>query len=170
MVFTCNVYGFNDFFRSNHDSVQVIQRALKEVGVKEDLGPNRGHRVNDYLCTVNMAPGNPWCSAFVAAMFWWSNIITTITAWSPSAFPKNKVIWTAKSGGQTPRSGDVGGLYYKNLGRIGHNFLIWKWSEGGYAKTIEGNTNAEGSREGDQVAVRRRWKKSINRVSRWIED
>jgi hypothetical protein len=45
---------------------EVIKIALKENEVREDpSGSNRGPRVDEYLSSVNLEPGLPWCAAFV---------------------------------------------------------------------------------------------------------
>lgn len=48
------------------------------------------------------------------------------------------------------RAGQVFGIYYSNLKRVGHVGFIEK-VDGGTITTIEGNTNGGGSREGDGV-------------------
>ena len=76
--------------------------------------------------------------------------------------------WTPDIGEWVPisRPGDHLAIYYKNLGRIGHTAVIIGEDEKFY-RTVEGNTNAEGSREGNGVYIRRRLKASTYCVSRW---
>lgn len=64
------------------------------------------------------------------------------------------------------RDGDVGALYYSNLGRIGHTFMI-RGEDKDYFLSVEGNTSSGGSRDGDGVYLRKRLKKSVYCVSRW---
>jgi hypothetical protein len=66
---------------------------------------------------------------------------------------------------ETPRGGDIGSLYYSNLGRVGHVFIIENW--GDKVMAIEGNSNDNGSRNGTKVCRRVRMKKTIYRVSRY---
>jgi hypothetical protein len=61
--------------------------------------------------------------------------------------------------------GDVGTLYYRNLGRVGHAFIIERW--GDKVVTIEGNGSEAGSRNGNAVVRRIRMKSTIFAVSRW---
>jgi hypothetical protein len=57
----------------------------------------------------------------------------------------------------SPRAGDVGFLFDRDLGRIAHVFFVEK-VEGDFVKTVEGNTNLDGSRTGIGVyRHRRRW-------------
>lgn len=84
---------------------------------------------------------------------------------------------SARSDGQNrgegePQQGDVFGLYFTKLGRIGHVGFVDQW--GGprgddWVYTVEGNTNGEGSREGDGVHARRRLKRHIHIVANWID-
>src|SRR5213075_1611331 len=43
---------------------EVLNLAERELGVRE-VGSNRGPRVEEYLRSVGLPPGNPWCAAFV---------------------------------------------------------------------------------------------------------
>lgn len=62
--------------------------------------------------------------------------------------------------------GDIGTLYYSSLGRIGHCFLIVGETED-YLLTAEGNSNTDGSRDGNQFCRRKRLKASVHRINRW---
>lgn len=46
---------------------RAAQDAIANEGVSEDGPPyeNRGDNVERYLASVGLAPGNPWCAAFV---------------------------------------------------------------------------------------------------------
>jgi hypothetical protein len=47
---------------------KVIEIARNEIGVSEvPVGSNKGPRVEEYLRSVRLGPGFPWCAAFV---FW----------------------------------------------------------------------------------------------------
>jgi hypothetical protein len=140
----------------------VIETARAEIGVTE-TSENWSPRIAEYLSSVNVHTPAYWCAAFVHWCFERCGVETSITAWSPSAVANN-VIWT-RGKGQTPREGDVGSLYYSNLGRVGHTFLIEKW--GDKVVTIEGNSNDNGSRNGVKVCRRIRLAKTLYKVSRW---
>jgi hypothetical protein len=88
-----------------------------------------------------------------------------ITAWSPTAVATNVIYDRNSRRNNEPRGGDIGSLYYGNLGRVGHVFIIENW--GDKVMTIEGNSNDNGSRNGTKVCRRVRLKKTIYKVSRY---
>lgn len=141
---------------------------LKEIGVREQGGANRGARVETYLKSVNSKAGNPWCVSFVSYCLTQNGVANPRSAWSPAYFASKDVIWQ-KGKGLNPMAGDVFGIYFKNLGRIGHGGFIDE-DVGKYFITVEGNTNQAGSREGDGVYRKRRPKMTIYKVSRFIKD
>lgn len=152
----------------------IVGTALAEVGVKEATGNNDGSRVEEYLASVKLGKGYPWCAAFVhwshrqcgivlepAREFAAAARFDAQPVWRPSG-------WSPETDPYTPISedGDVGTIWSQSLGRISHCFIITD-EEKDYLTTDEGNTNAEGSREGNVVAKRKRLKKSIHSVCRW---
>lgn len=139
--------------------------AHTQVGVREVGRNNDGPEIRQYLKSVGINQPVPWCAAFVRWCFDQCHIPVTGNAWSPSWFPAAKTIYR-QGKGQTPQNGDVFGLYYPKLKRIGHVGFIIGW-QGNHAVTIEGNTNAAGSRDGNVVAKKRRLKSQIFAVSRW---
>jgi hypothetical protein len=141
----------------------VVTVASGEIGVTE-TSPNWSPRIAQYLASVGVYAPAYWCAAFVHWCFEKCGVRTDITAWSPSCATTN-VIYSRGYGGDTPQSGDVGTLYYANLGRVGHAFIIERW--GGNVVTIEGNSNDNGSRNGVKVCRRIRPKRSIYKVSRY---
>ena len=148
---------------------QVALTYEGEVGVREIGGNNRGPGPRKYLASVNLGEGYAWCAAFVKWVFNEHGIDTgSANAWSPSWFPNDRVIFRR---GQVPKvipdKGDVFGLYYHNLRRIGHVGFVHDWSSD-WVITVEGNTNGDGSRDGDGVHRKRRLKKQIYVVSRYI--
>lgn len=150
----------------------VVARAEAEIGIREVGGNNRGPRVEFYQRTAGSPVGSAWCAAFTKTMFALCGIQTPgANAWVPSWFTKDRVIWH-KGKGLTPKPGDVMGLYYSNLGRLGHNGIITNWNaDTGIALCVEGNTNSTGSREssrGDGVERKRRRINQINSISRWL--
>jgi hypothetical protein len=67
----------------------------------------------------------------------------------------------------TPNTGDIFGIYFPDKNRIAHVGFIDQWQTD-WVITVEGNTNTEGSREGDGVFRKRRPVKSIYQVARYI--
>ena len=143
------------------------------MGTPEVGKNNHGPGPKKYLAACGLPEGYPYCACF--AKYGYAKVgnpTKGATAWSPSWFPNSKVIWRAGKGTATPQPADVFGLYYSKLGRIGHVGIIERWQDprgDDWAYTIEGNTNGEGSREGDGVHRRRRLKRQIHVVANWID-
>lgn len=148
---------------------EVIDIATAEIGVYEDIGPNDGHRIREYRAVSDFNHPVPWCAIFVMWVYDQAEIPNTITPWTPSVTPKSKTIYTrGRSDNKTPQPGDAFTIYYASLKREGHTGLIEQWPSGDFCITIEGNTNGAGSREGEEVARKRRLKILIYKVSDWI--
>jgi hypothetical protein len=143
---------------------------LSQVGVREITGTNDGKEVEKYLRFSGLGKGNPWCAAFVGWCFHTAGVKAITSAWSPAWFPAEKIVYTRglKTSYQ-PQSGDVFGIWFKRLGRIAHVGFVDSW-QGDVVMTVEGNTNSEGSRDGDGVYKKRRLKSQIYQVSRWINE
>ena len=90
------------------------------------------------------------------------------SAWAPAWFPARRTIYTRKSTRELPvvQRGDVFGIYYPRQNRIAHVGFIDGQQEGFFI-TVEGNTNANGSRNGDGVYRKRRSVRAIYKISRW---
>lgn len=149
---------------------QLAEVYLSQVGVREAGKNNHGPEVKLYLASVGLGEGYAWCAAFTKWGFDQVGIATTgANAWSPSWFPSNRIIYKrdSKSLNANGKKGDVFGLYYANLKRIGHVGFIHEWTEN-YIVTVEGNTNDGGSREGDGVYKKKRLKRQIYAVADWI--
>ena len=150
---------------------QVADRASDFLGVREVGGNNRGPAVEAILAATDQKPGQPWCGAFSYVVHRAAGVDMPGNparyAWSPTWFVKQRVVWRR---GDLVESvvqvGDQIGLYYPSLGRIGHIGTIVA-IEGRWLVTIEGNTNALGSRSGSGVHKQRRRIDSIYVISRW---
>ena len=68
-----------------------------------------------------------------------------------------------------PIAGDVFGLYFTKYKRVAHVGFI-DGADGDNYITVEGNTNGDGSRDGDGVYRKIRPKKTIFVVSSFIND
>lgn len=136
----------------------AICYALSQEGIRE-VGSNTGPEVDQYLASVHAAPGNPWCSAFAC----WSIInaardlgIAPGVKYSASTYG----LWTKNPNLQisVPTENCIflinHGLSSKG-NRIGHVGLV-VGINGNQLATVEGNTNAGGSRNGDGVYKRTR--------------
>lgn len=148
---------------------QVARTFLNEVGVQEETGNNDGPRIESYLKITGLGKGFPYCAAFVAWVYTRNHIPNPRSAWSPDWFPEKNVIYTNRPGIQetiVPDTGDVFGIYFPEKGRIAHVGFILTW--GKQVTTVEGNTSADGGRDGDGVYKKYRLKTQIYKVSRWL--
>lgn len=147
----------------------------KEIGVREKTNKNDGPKVAAYLKYTGLSEGYAWCAAYISWCFNKAGFKEPKTAWSPSLFPKSRVIWK-KNGGpvikngviKLPERGDVFGIYFNNYKRIAHAGFIDQWGDR-LIITVEGNTNEGNSRDGDGVYRKRRPISSIYQVSNWID-
>lgn len=144
----------------------TLELAIGEVGIREDTAkPNTGKRVEEYLASINLGPGFPWCAAFV---YWCAReaadkegrhkVPLIQTGWTPS-------IWTwAKRSDNAISPDDVisgktkldPGCLFVIHGRVGNTSRvkhvgIVAGSRDGMIETVEGNTDQSGTREGDGV-------------------
>lgn len=133
---------------------QAIIEATGQLLVKE-TGRNSGPMIDAYLRSVGLTPGAPWCAAFV---FWcYEKASKALGVFNP--LPRTAsvhLLWervepTWKTA--APFRGSV--AIHLNADGTGH-CGIWLASSPTHAATIEGNSNAAGSREGDSVQVQRR--------------
>lgn len=160
----------NTFCVSGQSTIRkaIIDTALSQVGVRELTGNNDGKAVEKYLKVCKLGKGYAWCAAFCAWNYKVNGVITLTSAWAPSWFPAKKTIYIRdKLFIQTPQTADMFGIYFNN--RIAHVGLVYVWGDK-IVKTIEGNTNEAGSREGDGVYIKRRLKKQIYAVSKWANE
>ena len=156
---------------------RIKQIYSAEIGVREATGKNDGERVEEYLAVTQLGKGYAWCASFVSWVFAEAGFPQPRTPWSPSLFPKERVIW--EKGRQshlkpntqhlTPATADVFGIYFANLKRIAHAGFVDEWGDK-YLVTVEGNTNEAGGNEGDGVYRKRRLISSIYQVADWVQD
>jgi hypothetical protein len=158
----------------------VLHAAEEYEGVVEKTGRNDGSAIEHMLRMVGLGKGHPWCGAYVFTAYAEAGLVVEggarAYAWAPTWHPPHRRVWSARSGNNAafkgngpkhPIPGDVIGLYYPHLKRIGH-VGVWDRDEGKYVVTWEGNTNGAGSREGDGVYRKRRLKAQIHCASRWV--
>jgi hypothetical protein len=144
---------------------RVLSVAKSQVGVSEvPKGSNGGPQVSQYLKAVALLPGNAWCMAFV---YWCvKNACLQLGITTNPLIRTGRVMFQwentklrklpGRASGVKP--GDIFIMSFK--GGTGHTGFVTK-IENGIAYTIEGNTNDDGSREGYEVAERKRPVSSI---------
>ena len=143
-----------------------LKMAQSQNGTQEvPRGSNTGVAVEKYLKSVGLGKGYSWCMAFV---YWCvSEAAKKIEAANPLVRTAgvlnqwNKINAVHKK--TTPKAGDI---FIMDYGKgLGHTGIVVEVSPNGKLKTIEGNTNDEGSREGYEVCYRTR---NINQIKGYI--
>lgn len=155
------------------ETVQKFLQILKGyTGVKETTGRNDGPEIKAMLETCGLGEGNPWCAAMIAKALDSLNLAyPELCAWSPAYFTDpTRIVWERKiERSKIIPAGSVFGLYYESKGRIAHVGVILYDTNRGYVVTLEGNTNAGGSRDGNMAAVRMRRKSQIFMAANWLD-
>jgi hypothetical protein len=114
------------------------------VGMKEvPANSNRGNVIDQANTYTGVDLGSPWCASIISLAYKMSGFDQPRDARSAALFPPGK-----RKLKQFVKAGDLGGIYYPRLKRIGHVVMIRKFF-GNFVLTIEGNTNRKGNREGD---------------------
>lgn len=171
MAKTCFIYIYLFiilcFFPFNLESSCVASIAYKEIGVKEATGNNDGERVNEYQKTTNTTSGASWCASFVKWCFTQCGIKTSITAWSPSAHNGKNIVYFKTKFLKEPRPGDVFTIYSIKQKRINHTGFYYSWYNERIYETVEGNTNIDGSNNGNGVYRRKRSYHTTYSITRW---
>jgi len=136
------------------------QAALNEcnhwLGTKEGPGSNE---VIFNKVFYGRDERQPWCQAFAWYVQWNADLVIgqhcpAKTAYTPTAanWYKDRNLW-----GTTPRVGAQAFYNISGLNRISHTgVFVTEVLADGYFKVFEGNTNSEGSREGDGVWLKLR--------------
>lgn len=154
-IFSNSVTGYGN----DEAHQRIVAAARKEIGTREGSVPNTGKRVEGYLGYVGIRYAAPWCAAFVSYVHAQAGYKAPKTAWSPDLFPAKRLVREA-------RPGVVLGIYFDSLKRIAHCGIVVE-VKGSWVFSVEGNTNLNGSREGDGVYKRQRHKRSIRCYADW---
>ena len=115
-------------------------------------GSNRGPWVDRYLESAGAEPGEPWCASFVTYLLkqcGYSVLPSSpaaVISWSRWAERSNRLV-------TSPGRGDLFFLLHAN--GQGHLGIVLE-NAGAEIRTIEGNSNGGGSREGYEVVRRQR--------------
>ena len=169
----------------------AVAHAEANAHVREQ-GRNRGARVEEYQRAGSLGPGDPWCAAFVAWCMMHAAAPAKIPAWcsgsaittwhkgSRAAGPAHRCtpgdadfakrvqaswIWVRAKDAESAAAAR------KGTWCIGHCGIVIAVDAAGF-HTVEGNTNAAGSREGDGVYRKfHRWDDAaqIGRTVGWFD-
>ncbi len=182
----CYLPGMVDSTAQNAQSKSLKDIYTAEIGVNEATGRNDGSRVGEYLRYCGLDEGHAWCAAFVSWCHGQAGYPEPRNAWAAALFPRKRVVWTNSAGGagrqEMPRIGDVFGIHYTNLKRIGHVGFVDAWDDT-YCTTVEGNTGPDGAVAGignpanpiragparEGVYRKRRPVTTIHVVARWTD-
>jgi len=153
-------------------SERIKEVALAEVGTKEE-GTNVGKRVNEYKACTALNPTIPWywCAAFVCwvvktAMKLDGVKYTFKPPTTAAAYGFDEWSLAQDDSTKTARkhNGEAVGVF--SLKSVSHcGIAIGPPDKNGWFPTVEGNTNASGSRNGDGVYRKRR---HVSDVRDWI--
>jgi len=157
-------------------SEHILDVATDEVGVREVGATNTGKRVGEYQASTSLGgTGWYWCAAFVcwcvqeAIHRWEAERKTMVTFRRPAttmAYGFDEWSLAQDKSTKTRRShtGEQLGIF--SLLSTSHcGFGITNPDKNGNFRTIEGNTNKAGSRDGGWVAMRNR---NVKDVRDWI--
>lgn len=148
-------------------TTKIVEIALREVGTEEVTGTNCGPRVNEYKAATELPPTKswPWCAAFVC---WLVREAMRATGIKETAYFKRPVTasacgfeaWSlaqdATTNTRKPHRGDIkpGDIVVFTFSHIG--IALTEPDADGFVRTIEGNTDGDGSREGGAVLTKKR--------------
>lgn len=148
---------------------QIIEVLRPLVGLKETpKGSNRGPLIDEFNRSANTELGSPWCAAVAHWAYHKNGADDRPGAYSPSWFKASRRVAL-----KDVRPGDVGLVYFPSMGRYAHTIaavekVIVSAGRVVQVQTLEGNTNAQNSREGDQFARRVRAADTLTFV-RWTD-
>lgn len=152
----------------------LLDQCAKYSRVRERLvdgAPSNRSLEIDYWLTQVLSPvGSPWCAAFVSQM----GVQAMGTAWpvKRDAYVQDIVDYCTGQGlklEDTPMVGDIMVIWYENLKRYGHIGIVEKVISTTLFKTWEGNTNNDGSRDGNGVYNKTRPIGARYKFLRWTE-
>jgi hypothetical protein len=125
---------------------------------QKEVGKNAGPFVTKVLASVGLKPGYAWCASFVSYVFSKAGVKAgpkfnraRVKSWVDWAHREGRLYYSA------PKRGDLFAWINDDLtGHIG--FVLSELDFAGEFRSLEGNTNSGGSREGDGVYKRTRAK------------
>ena len=160
----------------NYKASIAVQIAESFEGIKE-IGDNRGFDNKNFermMLEVGWWRGAPWCAFSLRLIYNLAGIKTTVTGWSPTAYNKKHIIFTDGKLREPIKPGDSGTLSYakyknnpKRFKAIGHAFIIKKTIGNSAVVTGEGNTDGNGSREGNGFYEKIRPLNANIHITRW---
>jgi len=140
-------------------NITAMNIMLSQVGVKEE-GNNMGQAVRSFLKSVGLGGGYSWCMALV----YWVYEQASIDLGIPNPLIRTGGVlrqWNEINKKYKHSTPAVGDIFIIDLGKgAGHTGIV-TGIEGANIKTVEGNTNTNGSANGDGVYERVRKQSTI---------
>jgi len=153
----------------------LLRVARATVGASESPpNTNAGPYVERVLRGTGHGKGAPWCAAWVTDV----GVHALGDQWPvrKTASVQQMADWARDQrcryvATKTPAVvGDLFALWFPSLKRFAHVGIVTEVStDGKTVKTIEGNTNADGGREGWMVAAKVRTLTDKDRLIRWVQ-
>ena len=155
-----------DFVWSDKLNERALQIACLLEGIREEKGPNDGVMVNAFQKDVGIDPGSSWCMAMV---YWcYDEAAHSLGVKNPLAatggcleqLRRTKCRVIPADQYTDPQPGDIGIIDLKKVAPgfdgPGHTFFVIIANDPGIVKTVEGNTNIDGSSNGNGTYRRER--------------
>lgn len=149
----------------------VLEEAKKYLGLVESPRlSNRATEIDFWLKECHVPFGNPWCAAFVTGVIrqalgrgspvYLNASVQRIVEWAESL--RTIGVWQDK-----PEIGDLFVIYFDSLKRFGHVGFVSEIVSDTEFKTVEGNSNSDGSRDGYGVVSNKRKITNNIKFIRW---
>lgn len=153
-------------------AARALAIARTQLNVRELTGKNDGEAVESYLRSVNLGKGYAWCVAFPYWCFRKASQELQIENPLPQTGGVLDHLNKTKGKIISPEEAISGDLVCMDFGGgRGHMYMVTETFQTAFkemrAFTIEGNTNIEGSREGDGVYERNRLLKAAKAAIRY---
>ena len=165
MLSCSNSYARAEVNYSDSTRTAIISVAESFIGVEERTGRNDGEKIAFFLNKVGLKEHNPWCAAFLAAVYKIAGVNTTVTGWSKSCCPEDRIIYRI---GEREKDIPIASSFWWSRDRGGHTGLIIEWPKSGSKfYTIEGNVNNGRKFGGVHKLVRS--KNAVHLVADWVD-
>lgn len=147
-------------------AIRALEIAETQLYVREKTGKNDGVEIKKYLNSVGLPEGYAWCAAFVFWCFEQAAIALNV----PNPLVRTAGVlnhWNNTKGQKIQKDPQPGDIFIMDYGKgLGHMGIVSEvFSD--RVVTIDGNTNLQGSREGDGVYERSRLKSTIKGYIRY---
>jgi hypothetical protein len=138
---------------------KALDVALSYLGVKEDPpGSNRGPEVDDFIRAGGLDPTKgayPWCACFVVACIKRAGLLLELT---PTIRPSARVATLLQRNPDAMLDrAEVGSIFiHLQTNGDGHTGFVTAVNDDGSFDSVEGNSDAAGSRTGGSVVLQHR--------------